>query len=86
MSERVISAVYSALDSSAEVLKAKLRACRTATEVALQAMQICRAYGTPNNTPFAAYLRDAETHEIGAGSAVIMKNTVAKHIIREIEE
>jgi alkylation response protein AidB-like acyl-CoA dehydrogenase len=65
---------------------AKLRACRTATEVALQAMQICGAYGTSDNTPFARYLRDAKTYEIGAGSAEIMKNTIAKYIIRGIEE
>jgi alkylation response protein AidB-like acyl-CoA dehydrogenase len=65
---------------------AKLRACRTATEVALQAMQICGAYGTSDNTPFARYLRDAKTYEIGAGSAEIMKNTIAKYIIRGIAE
>jgi alkylation response protein AidB-like acyl-CoA dehydrogenase len=65
---------------------AKLRACRTATEVALQAMQICGAYGTSDNTPFARYLRDAKTYEIGAGSAEIMKNTIAKYIMRGIEE
>ena len=60
---------------------AKLIACRNATEVSLQAMQICGAYGTSDNTPFARYLRDAKTYEIGAGSAEIMKN-----IIRGIEE
>lgn len=65
---------------------AKLRACRTATEVALQAMQICGAYGTSDNTPFARYLRDAKTYEIGAGSAEIMKNTIAKYILRGIEQ
>lgn len=63
---------------------AKLKACRTATEVALQAMQICGAYGTSDNTPYARYLRDAKTYEIGAGSAEIMKNTIAKYIIRGI--
>ncbi len=65
---------------------AKLRACRTATDVALQAMQICGAYGTSDSTPYARYLRDAKTYEIGAGSAEIMKNTIAKYIIRGLEE
>ena len=65
---------------------AKLMACRTATEVALQAMQICGAYGTSDNTPFARYLRDAKTYEIGAGSAEIMKNTIAKYILRGVAQ
>jgi alkylation response protein AidB-like acyl-CoA dehydrogenase len=63
---------------------AKLKACQTATEVSLKAMQICGAYGTADNTPFARYLRDAKTYEIGAGSAEIMKNTIAKYIIRGV--
>lgn len=65
---------------------AKLRACRAATDVALHAMQICGAYGTSDNTPFARYLRDAKTYEIGAGSNEIMKNTIAKYIIRGLGE
>jgi alkylation response protein AidB-like acyl-CoA dehydrogenase len=63
---------------------AKLKACQIATEVSLKAMQICGAYGTADNTPFSRYLRDAKTYEIGAGSAEIMKNTIAKYIIRGV--
>jgi alkylation response protein AidB-like acyl-CoA dehydrogenase len=64
---------------------AKLLASRTATDVSLQAVQICGAYGTSDNTPYARYIRDAKTYEIAAGSSEIMKNTIAKYIIRAIE-
>lgn len=61
---------------------AKLKAGRVATETCLTAMQICGAWGTSDNTPFGRYLRDAKTYEIGGGSAEILKNTIAKYIIR----
>lgn len=64
---------------------AKWRSCQVATQVALTAMQICGAYGTSDNTPFSRYVRDAKTYEIGAGSAEIMKNTIAKYISKKLE-
>ena len=62
---------------------AKLKAGSVSTDVALKAMQICGAWGTSDKTPFSRYVRDAKTYEIGAGSSEIMKNTIAKYIIRE---
>ena len=60
---------------------AKLIACRAGTSVAMNAMQICGGFGASEQTPFSRYIRDAKTYEIGAGSAEIMKNTVAKYIM-----
>lgn len=65
---------------------AKLKAGWVGTEVALKAMQICGAWGTADNTPFSRYVRDAKTYEIGAGSSEIMKNTIAKYILRGLEQ
>ena len=61
---------------------AKLMASRVATEVASRAVQICGAWGTAVNTPFSRYLRDAKTYEIGGGSSEILKNTLAKYLVK----
>lgn len=63
---------------------AKLKAGWVSTDVALKAMQICGAWGTSDRTPFSRFVRDAKTYEIGAGSSEIMKNTIAKYLIREM--
>jgi len=61
---------------------AKLTASRVATEVASRAIQICGAWGTAVNTPLGRYLRDAKTYEIGGGSSEILKNTLAKYLVK----
>lgn len=63
---------------------AKFKAGSVATDVSLKAMQICGAWGTSDKTPFSRYIRDSKTYEIGAGSSEIMKNTIAKYLLREI--
>jgi len=62
--------------------EAKLIASRVATRTAEQAVQICGAYGVTENAPFGRYLRDAKAYEIAGGSSEILKNTIAKHLIR----
>ncbi|WP_306154229.1 acyl-CoA dehydrogenase family protein [Roseovarius sp. MMSF_3281] len=72
-----------ALDRHTSV--AKLKAGSVATDVSLKAMQICGAWGTSDKTPFSRFVRDSKTYEIGAGSSEIMKNTIAKYLIRELD-
>src|SRR5690554_7237193 len=62
--------------------EAKLLASRMATRTAEQAIQICGAYGVTESAPFGRYLRDAKAYEIAGGSSEILKNTIAKHLIR----
>lgn len=62
--------------------QAKLLASRVATRTAEQAIQICGAYGVTENAPFGRYLRDAKAYEIAGGSSEILKNTIAKHLLR----
>lgn len=79
-----------ALDNHENVMRygseAKLFASRVATEVAARAVQICGAYGTMTNAPFGRYLRDAKTYEIGGGSSEILKNTIAKVLLKSLEQ
>jgi len=62
--------------------EAKLMASAVATRVASQAVQVCGAYGVTENAPFGRYLRDAKAYEIAGGSSEILKNTIAKHLLR----
>ncbi len=62
--------------------EAKLKACAMATEVAAKAVQICGAYGVTENAPFGRYLRDAKAYEIAGGSAEVLKNTIAKYLLK----
>lgn len=75
-----------ALDTHDDVLRyasaAKLIASEVATEVASKAVQVCGAYGTMVNAPFNRFFRDAKTYEIGGGSSEVLKNTLAKYIVK----
>lgn len=75
-----------ALDAHEEIARysseAKLLASRVATRTAEQAIQICGAYGVTMNAPFGRYLRDAKAYEIAGGSSEILKNTIAKYLVR----
>lgn len=62
--------------------EAKLKACAMATDVASKAIQICGAYGVTQNAPFGRYLRDAKAYEIAGGSAEVLKNTIAKYLMK----
>lgn len=75
-----------ALDSHEDVMRyasgAKLIASEVATEVASKAIQVCGAYGTMVNAPFSRFFRDAKTYEIGGGSSEVLKNTLAKFLLK----
>lgn len=84
----LVYAAAQALDRHEDIARysseAKLKACAVATDVAAKAVQICGAYGVTENAPFGRYLRDAKAYEIAGGSAEVLKNTIAKHLIRGI--
>ena len=61
---------------------AKLVASDLATKVASMAIQVCGARGTMESAPFGRYLRDAKAYEVAGGSSEILKNTIAKSLIR----
>lgn len=62
---------------------AKLVASELATKVASQAVQVCGAYGVQETTPFGRYLRDAKAYEIAGGSKEVLKNTIAKYLLKQ---
>jgi alkylation response protein AidB-like acyl-CoA dehydrogenase len=61
---------------------AKLLAAALATRVAGMAVQVCGAHGTQETAPFGRYFRDAKAYEVAGGSAEILKNTIAKALLR----
>jgi alkylation response protein AidB-like acyl-CoA dehydrogenase len=82
----LVYAAAQALDRHQDIARysseAKLKACAVATDVAAKAVQICGAYGVTENAPFGRYLRDAKAYEIAGGSAEVLKNTIAKYLLR----
>lgn len=84
----LVYAAAQALDRHEDIARysseAKLKACAVATDVAAKAVQICGAYGVTENAPFGRYLRDAKAYEIAGGSAEVLKNTIAKYLIRDL--
>jgi alkylation response protein AidB-like acyl-CoA dehydrogenase len=62
--------------------EAKLLAASLATRTAATAVQVCGAHGTRENQPFGRYLRDAKAYEVAGGSAEVLKNTVAKTLVK----
>jgi alkylation response protein AidB-like acyl-CoA dehydrogenase len=83
---RAADAVTNSDELERHTTLAKYVACRAATSVSMSAMQICGGYGASENTPFSRYVRDAKTYELGAGSSEIMKNTIAKYIVKNYEQ
>ncbi|QRP43306.1 acyl-CoA dehydrogenase family protein [Amycolatopsis sp. FDAARGOS 1241] len=63
---------------------AKLLAASLATKVASTAVQVCGAHGTRETQPFGRYLRDAKAYEVAGGSAEVLKNTVAKSLVKAV--
>jgi alkylation response protein AidB-like acyl-CoA dehydrogenase len=61
---------------------AKLVAAALATKVAAMAVQVCGAHGTQETASFGRYLRDAKAYEVAGGSSEILKNTIAKSLIK----
>ena len=64
--------------------EAKLIASKVGTRVASLAVQICGAYGTMESAPFGRFLRDAKAYEIAGGSTEILRNTIAKYLLRGV--
>jgi alkylation response protein AidB-like acyl-CoA dehydrogenase len=64
---------------------AKLLAAALATKTASTAVQVCGAHGTRETQPFGRYLRDAKAYEVAGGSAEVLKNTVAKSLIKAVK-
>ncbi|MBY6706441.1 acyl-CoA dehydrogenase family protein [Rhodococcus sp. BP-241] len=64
--------------------EAKMLAGALATKAADIAVQVCGAHGTRETQPFGRYLRDAKAYEVAGGSAEVLKNTVAKSLIKAV--
>ena len=64
--------------------EAKLKAAKVAMDMTRIAMQVCGAYGTSDVAPYGRYLRDAKTYEIAGGSSEVLKNTIAKYILKNL--
>lgn len=62
---------------------AKLLAGVVSSKIAGMAVQVCGARGTQEITPYGRYLRDAKAYEVAGGSNEVLKNTIAKRIIKE---
>jgi acyl-CoA dehydrogenase len=65
--------------------EAKLMASMLATEVASTAVRICGVHGVSVNSPFGRYLRDAQAYEVGGGSVEILRNTIGKYLLKDVE-
>jgi alkylation response protein AidB-like acyl-CoA dehydrogenase len=61
---------------------AKLIAAELATKVASMAVQVCGATGVQETSPFGRYFRDAKAYEVAGGSSEVLKNTIAKNLIK----
>lgn len=76
------------LDAGHEIARytseAKLMASEVATRAASTAVQVCGARGTMESAPFGRYLRDAKAYEIAGGSSEVLKNTIAKVLLKEV--
>lgn len=64
--------------------EAKMLAASLATKTAATAVQVCGAHGTRESQPFGRYLRDAKAYEVAGGSAEVLKNTVAKTLVKAV--
>jgi alkylation response protein AidB-like acyl-CoA dehydrogenase len=63
---------------------AKMLAAALATRTATTAVQVCGAHGTRESQPFGRYLRDAKAYEVAGGSAEVLRNTVAKALVKAV--
>ena len=64
---------------------AKLIAASLATKVAGMAVQVAGAKGTQETSPYGRYFRDAKAYEVAGGSTEILKNTIARTLIKDAE-
>lgn len=76
------------LDAGNEIARytseAKLMASEVATRAASTAVQVCGARGTMESAPFGRFLRDAKAYEIAGGSSEVLKNTIAKSLLKAV--
>jgi alkylation response protein AidB-like acyl-CoA dehydrogenase len=80
---RAAQALTDGMDIARYGSEAKVMASVMATEVASRAIRICGVYGISLDSPFGRYLRDAQAYEVGGGSVEILRNTIAKHILKD---
>jgi butyryl-CoA dehydrogenase len=66
-----------------ETAMTKLLAMELTDMVANKAFSIVGGYGGYRNTPFERYLRDAKVGQVTGGSIEIMKNNIAREVLRE---
>ncbi|MFT4011263.1 MAG: acyl-CoA dehydrogenase family protein [Nocardioidaceae bacterium] len=71
------------LDYQRSSSEAKLIAAATATKVAGMAVSVCGARGTQETSPFGRYFRDAKAYEVAGGSTEILRNTIAKSLLKD---
>lgn len=79
---RATQALDEGLDIDRFGSEAKLLASTMATEVASKAVGIAGVYGVSVNSSFGRYLRDAKAYEVAGGSVEILRNTIAKNLLR----
>ncbi|MCW2681274.1 MAG: putative acyl-CoA dehydrogenase [Frankiales bacterium] len=76
------------LDAGHEIARytseAKLMASEVATRAASTAVSVCGARGTMESAPFGRFLRDAKAYEIAGGSTEVLKNTIAKSLLKAV--
>lgn len=75
----------SGVDTARYGSEAKLMASTLATEVASTAVRICGVHGVSVNSPFGRYLRDAQAYEVGGGSVEILRNTIGKYLLKDLD-
>jgi alkylation response protein AidB-like acyl-CoA dehydrogenase len=66
-----------------ETAMTKLLAMDLVDSAANKAFSIVGGYAGYRTTPFERYLRDAKIGQVGGGSAEIMKNNIAREVLRE---
>ena len=46
---------------------------------------ICGVHGVSVNSPFGRYLRDAQAYEVAGGSVEILRNTIGKYLLKDVD-
>ena len=66
-----------------ETAMTKLLAVETCDAATNQAFAIVGSHGSYRNQPFERFLRDAKIGHVTGGSAEVMKNNIARAVLRE---
>lgn len=71
------------LDHAKETAMAKLLAIEVAESVTNKVFAVVGGHGCYRDAPFERYLRDAKVGQLAGGSAEIMRNTIAREILKD---